>query len=176
MEGSAQPPVRLRQDRALAPVVRRMLLSAAGFVAIVVTGLALIAPGAHLYELAHKIGMTADQYFVVQNIYLGWWFAGLLLPAAFLANCTLATVARHDRAALALALMAAALIALNLVIFMIWTQPANAATDNWTVRPDNWEILRRQWEYSHAINAGVTFAAFCAATLAGLRAAARTSS
>ena len=153
--------------------VGRKLELVPSFVAIVLTGLALIAPGAHLYELAHKINMAADQYFVVQGIYRGWWLAGLLLPAAFLANCVLAATARDDAAAFAAALTAAALIVLNLVIFFIWTQPANAATENWTMRPESWEALRRQWEYSHAINAGVTFAAFCAATLAGLRAIAR---
>jgi hypothetical protein len=39
------------------------------------------------------------------------------------------------------------------------------------VRPENWETLRQQWEYSHAVNAGVMLLAFCAATLAALRGA-----
>jgi hypothetical protein len=140
------------------------------FLAVVLTGLTLIAPGAHLFELLNKITLPADQYFVVQGIYRGWWIAGLPLPAAFLANVALAVAARHDTTALCLALAAAALIVVNLVIFFTWTQPANAVTDNWTIRPDNWEILRRQWEYSHAVNAGVMLLAFCSATLAALRA------
>ncbi|TJW42154.1 MAG: hypothetical protein E5W83_22825, partial [Mesorhizobium sp.] len=34
-----------------------------------------------------------------------------------------------------------------------WTRtfPANQATRNWTVLPEYWEMLRRQWEYSHAV-------------------------
>ena len=148
-----------------------MRLLTACTLAIITTGLALAAPLAHVYELAQKIRMGAEQYFVVQGIYRGWWMAGLLLPLSFVTNAALAAVARRDRTAFVLALAAAGLVALNLVIFFIWTQPANAATANWTVRPENWEALRRQWEYSHAVNAGVTFAAFCAATLAGLRAA-----
>jgi hypothetical protein len=139
------------------------------FLAIVLTGLAVIAPAAHLFELAGKIHMSADDYFVVQRIYLGWWMVGLLLPAAFIANLGLAIAVRNDRPALWLATAAIVLIAINLVIFVIWTQPANSATENWAVRPDNWEALRRQWEYSHAVNAGVTCLAFCAATLAALR-------
>lgn len=139
--------------------------------AIVTTGLALAAPMAHLYELPHKIELGEGPYFVVQGIYRGWWIVGLLLPLSFVANAALAIAGHRDRAAFVLALTAAGLIVLNLIIFFIWTQPANAATANWTVRPQDWEDLRRQWEYSHAINAGVTFAAFCAATLAGLRAA-----
>jgi hypothetical protein len=139
------------------------------FLAIILTGLAVIAPAAHLFELPGKIHMPADDYFVVQRIYLGWWRVGLLLPAAFIADLGLAIAVRNDRPAFWLAIAAIVLIAINLVIFVIRTQPANTATQNWAVRPDNWEALRRQWEYSHAVNAAVTFLAFCTATLAALR-------
>lgn len=71
--------------------------------------------------------------------------------------------------ALILATFAAALIGLDLAIFFVWTQPANAATANWTTRPEDWLDLRRQWEYSHAINAGIMFVAFGATTAASLR-------
>ena len=50
-----------------------------------------------------------------------------------------------------------------------FTQPVNAATQNWTVQPENWEALRAQWEYSHAANAAVNFLAFCCAALASTR-------
>ena len=59
--------------------------------------------------------------------------------------------------------------ALAILIFMLFTQPANAATQNWTVQPENWEALRAQWEYSHLVNAAVNFLAFCCATLASTR-------
>jgi hypothetical protein len=36
--------------------------------------------------------------------------------------------------------------------------------------PNDWEQLRRQWEYSHAVNAVVTFAAFCSVALSSLMA------
>jgi hypothetical protein len=139
------------------------------FLAVIITGLSLIAPGAHAFELLNKIGMPKAEYFVVQQIYNGWWIAGLLLPLAFLANVGNAVSLRADKTAMALSLAAAALIALNLVIFVIFTQPANAATQNWTVQPENWETLRAQWEYSHAVNAAVNFLAFCCATLASTR-------
>jgi hypothetical protein len=44
----------------------------------------------------------------------------------------------------------------------------NTVTDNWTVHRPDWAALRRQWEYSHAANAAITLAAFCASTLAAL--------
>ena len=141
------------------------------FLAIVLTGVALVAPAAHLFELPNKIGLGESQYFIVQSIYRGWWLIGLALPAAFVANLGLAIAVRHgDRIAFWLALAAAALILANLVIFFVWTQPVNAITANWTTRPENCQTLRHQWEYSHAVNAGVVFIAFCAATAASLRA------
>jgi hypothetical protein len=141
------------------------------FLAIVLTGLTLVAPGAHLLELSNKIVLAESQYFTVQGIYRGWWLVGLALPAAFVANLALAIVVRHaDRIAFWLAIAAAALIAANLIVFFIWTQPANAVTANWTLRPANWQILRQQWEYSHAVNAGIAFLAFCLVTVASLRA------
>jgi hypothetical protein len=141
------------------------------FLAVLVTGLALIAPGAHVYELPRKIMLPMEQYFVVQGIYRGWWIPGLLLPAALVADLALAYSVRADRLAFSLALAAAALLALNLTIFVIWTQPVNNVTDNWLVQTGNWQALRRQWEFSHAANAGVTLTAFCLATLAALRTA-----
>ena len=139
------------------------------FLAVLVTGLALIAPGAHVYELPRKIVLPMEQYFVVQGIYRGWWIPGLLLPAALVADLALAYAVRADRLAFSLALGAAALLALNLAIFVIWTQPVNSVTNNWLVQTGDWQALRRQWEFSHAVNAGVTLLAFCLATLAALR-------
>lgn len=141
------------------------------FLAVIVTGLALIAPGAHLFELANKIDLPREQYFTVQRIYNGWWIVGFLLPLAILSNLALAYMARLDTIALTLALLAAGLIVLELAIFAIWTQPANTATGNWTTQPENWAALRAQWEYSHAVNAGVMLLAFCSATAAALRSA-----
>ncbi|RWY78987.1 hypothetical protein [Rhizobium sp. WSM1325] len=137
--------------------------------AVIITGLALAAPAAHAFALLNKIGMAKADYFVAQQAYAGWWIVRLLLPLALLANIGNAVALRADGTAMMLSIAAAALIALNLIIFMVFTQPANAATENWTVQPENWESLRAQWEYSHAINAAVTLLAFCCATLASIR-------
>jgi hypothetical protein len=94
------------------------------FLAVLLTGLALIAPGAHLYELANKMALAKSEYAVVLT---------------------------------------------NLVIFYFFTYPVNRNTQNWTLLPDNWEALRTQWEYSHAVNAVVTFLAFCVSIAGALR-------
>jgi hypothetical protein len=136
--------------------------------AIILTALALVPGGAHLFSLPHKIGMARDNYFVVQAIYRGWALFGILIIAALVANLLLAFLLRAQRATAALALAAALCIALTLIIFFAWTYPANVATDNWTAIPDNWRTLRREWEYSHAVNALLTFAALCTTTLSAL--------
>ena len=137
----------------------------APFLAVILTGLAVIAPAAHLLEMPRKMRLPKERYFVVQDIYLGWWKAGLLLPAAAIANIAFAIMTGSG-----FAIAAVVLIAVNLAVFLIWTQPVNHVTQNWTLQREDWRTLRNQWEYSHAVNAGVTFLAFCAATLAVLQA------
>jgi hypothetical protein len=138
------------------------------FLALVFTALALVPSGAHLFALPNKIDLARDQYFVVQNIYRGWALFGIVLFGALIANLALALLLRGRGAPFRPALIAFCCIALWLVVFFVWTYPANQATDNWTTIPANWEHLRRQWEYSHAANALVAFVAFCAVTLSVL--------
>jgi membrane-anchored protein YejM (alkaline phosphatase superfamily) len=64
--------------------------------------------------------------------------------------------------------IAAVLLCVTLAVFFAWTFPVNQLTENWTVAPENWQMLRAQWEYSHAVNAVLTFLALCSATAAGL--------
>jgi hypothetical protein len=138
------------------------------FLVLIVTAVALIPGGAHLFELPNKIGLPQDDYFVVQGIYRGWALFGAVIIPAALANLALAIMLRRDRRASRLAFAAFLLIAASLAVFFTWTFPANQATANWTVAPANWATLRLQWEYSHAINAVLMFAALCCASLGAL--------
>jgi hypothetical protein len=141
-----------------------MARRAVQFLAIVLTALALVPAGAHLAELPNKIGLDQEAYFIVQSIYRGWALFGIALFGALGANLALAIVVRRQRAPFRWALLAFLLVAATLVIFFIWTFPANQATRNWTVVPANWQELRTMWEYAHATNAVLTFLALCAVT------------
>ena len=143
-----------------------MRLRLAPFAAIILTALALVPAGAHLLALPNKIGLPQTEYFVVQGTYRGWAFLGVILFASLAADVVQAIQLRHNRDAFAAALAGALLIAATLVIFFVWTYPANRATENWVIAPLNWQILRRHWEYAHAVNAVLTFLALCAVTLA----------
>jgi hypothetical protein len=148
--------------------VRLVPLKIVQFLALVLTALALVPSGAHLFALPNKISLGAEQYFIAQSIYRGWSLFGIVLFGALIANLALALLLRGRGAPFALALFGFFSIALALVIFFIWTYPANQATNNWTMIPNDWEQLRRQWEYSHAANAVVTFTAFCSVALSSL--------
>jgi hypothetical protein len=138
------------------------------FLALLLNALALVPAGAHLFALANKIGLSAEQYFIVQNIYRGWALFGIVLLSALVANLLLAIALRGRGPPFGFALVAFLCIALTLVIFFTWTFPANQATQNWTAIPANWEQLRRQWEYSHVANALVTLVAYGSVVLSVL--------
>jgi hypothetical protein len=139
-------------------------MAALRFAAVILVALCLVPAGTHFFEMPNKMGLSQDSYFTVQAIYRGWSLFGFALFGAL--GATLALTAAswwHDRP-FALPLFAFACIAATLAIFFAFTYPANIATANWTEQPENWQALRTQWEYAHASNAVITFAALCALT------------
>jgi hypothetical protein len=142
-----------------------MMLKTVMFLALVLSALALIPYGAHLFSLPNKIGMTREQYLVAQSVYSGWSLLSFVLIPAMLINIALAVMLRGE-AGFAFAAAGCVCMAATLGVFFAFTYPANVATQNWTVAPSDWERLRYSWEYSHAANAGLAFAAFCLIALA----------
>src|SRR5262245_6468957 len=146
-----------------------MMLKAVIFLAVVLTALALIPYGAHLFSLPNKIGMTREEYFVAQAAYDGWALLGVVLIPAMLVNIVLAVMLRGE-AGFACAVAGCIVMAATLAVFFAFTYPGNAATQNWKVAPIDWAELRYRWEYSHAANAGLIFASFCLIVLASITA------
>lgn len=131
--------------------------------ALALTALVLVPNGAHFFELPGKMQLGRDAYFTVQSIYAGWAWFGVPIFAAIGLNGALSFAERrHDPTAAAAAAVAAALIAISLAIFFAFVFPGNQATANWTSVPDDWQALRMRWEYGHATNAIVSFAALIA--------------
>jgi hypothetical protein len=138
--------------------------------ALALVAIIFVPSAAHLFELPGKIDLSRDAYFTVQRIYAGWSLFAVPIFAAILTNAVLfIALRRTDRVAARWALASAFLIAASLAVFFTWTFPANRATANWTTVPENWERLRLEWEYSHAANALVVFAAFLATVMAAIR-------
>lgn len=136
-------------------------------VAMALTTLIMIPGGAHLFELPGKFRLERDGYFIVQSIYAGWSFFGAPVIAAIAVNIWLYFADRRRHPGTAhWALIAASLIMISLAIFFGWIFPANQATANWTSAPEDWKVLRRNWEYGHAINAILIGCALLATTVA----------
>jgi hypothetical protein len=147
-----------------------MLTRTVSFLAVVFMALALVPAGAHLFALPNKMQMDQGAYFTAQQIYAGWALFGVVLFGALALNLLLTILLRGDRPAFYFAVIGFIAMLANLAVFFTWTFPANEATANWVEVPENWQQLRAQWEYSHAVNAIITFIGFCTVTLAALTA------
>jgi hypothetical protein len=135
------------------------------FIAMILTALALVPVGAHLFALPNKINLSESDYFIAQTVYRGWALFGIILIAALLANVALALLVRAQRTPMILTSISALCLLVTLATFFGFTFPANQATNNWTTVPADWQHLRWQWELSHAANAVITFLALCSLTM-----------
>jgi hypothetical protein len=138
------------------------------FIAIVLTGLALIPVGAHLFTLPNKIALSQEDYFTVQGAYAGWAYLGLLPIAALMANGALAFLFWGKGKPFWFAVIAVLALAASLGVFFALVFPGNQATGNWTSVPENWRNLRTRWEYGHAVSALLVLAAFLSTTYSAL--------
>ncbi|MGH6866124.1 MAG: hypothetical protein ACREDO_08155 [Methyloceanibacter sp.] len=130
------------------------------FISLMLTAIAMSLALAHLFELPNKINISAEDYLTVQRNYDNWHIPGLIVPVAFLVVLVLAVALRGTGSPFVLSGIAVVLLVAELVTFWGFTAPANRATENWTVLPDNWKALRAQWEYSHAVRAFLYVLAF----------------
>ena len=139
------------------------------FVALLASALAVGAALAHALELPNKIGLSRDDYFIVQKAYAGWDRLAFLLLVQLLSLVALAVLSWHRPEVLWLVVVALLCLLAAQAVFWIYTYPANVATQNWTTIPDNWEMLRRQWEYSHLAGALFQLIGLSALMIAALR-------
>lgn len=131
------------------------------FAALLTSALVLGPALAHVLELPNKIGLPREEYFIVQKAYRGWNQIAWLLGVQVLALVGAAILARAERRVMMLTVLAVACVLAAQGVFWTFTYPANVVTANWTVVPDDWDGLRRQWEYSHAAGASFQLLGFC---------------
>ena len=141
-----------------------MFLKCLGLFAVVSIAIYLVPGGAHFFELANKMAMSQSEYMTVQKIYAGWSSFGVTIVAALLLTLLHTFMVRRDRTAFLLSLVAFLCLAATQGIFWTFTYPMNVASNHWTVTPADFEAARRQWEYSHAVNAVLTFVALVTIT------------
>jgi hypothetical protein len=142
-----------------------MALKVVYFISVLLTTVTMAAGFAHLLELPNKMALSREEYLIVQQIYRGWALLGIAVIGALLSTLILTIVVRASQRLFYLTLTATLCIGLSLVVFFLFTYPTNQQTLNWTMLPENWHGLRQQWEYSHAVGAGLSFMALMALVL-----------
>jgi hypothetical protein len=139
-----------------------MTLKLLRFLSLLFVALSPAPAMAHLLELPHKIGLSAEQYLTVQQIYGGWALLGIVIAGAVLSTLALLAVERMQGERVGPTLLALVCLIGAQLVFWIYTYPVNVQTRNWTTLPDNWIALRAQWEYSHAAGAVLSLLALVA--------------
>jgi len=129
------------------------------------TALALCAAMAHLLELPKKIKLSSEEYIVVQKIYYGWALLGVVVAGAIVSTLIVAIQLDPDQDAFPLTVTGLICLVGTQIVFWLFTYLVNKQTKNWTLLPHNWIRLRKQWEYSHAANAGLNLVALSALIL-----------
>ena len=145
-----------------------MIFESVRLLAVISVGICLIPAGAHFFELVNKMSLSTAEYMTTQKIYAGWSFFGVAIITATVFTLTHTLMVRAKRTAFLLSLTALLCLGATQVIFWTFTYPMNVATNNWTITPQDFEAARQQWEYSHAVNAVLTFVAFVTTTLSAL--------
>src|SRR5262249_11768689 len=133
--------------------------------AVISVAFCLIPARARFFEPANKMSRSTADYMTTQQIYAGWSFYGVAIIAAIIFTLTYTLMVRAKRTALLLSLTALLCLGATQVIFWRFPYPMNVATNNWTITPQDFEAARRQWEYSHTVNAMLTFVALVTITL-----------
>ncbi len=123
------------------------------FITILFVVIALSALMAHLLELPNKMNLSKDNYQTVQQIYRGWSWLGIFELGAILLTIIWVIIERGNKKIFPLLLTALFFFIVSIVTFFIFTFPTNIATENWTQLPLEWQVLRKNWEYSHASRA-----------------------
>jgi hypothetical protein len=113
---------------------------------------------AHLLELPAKMALTREEYLIVQQLYRGWALLGIVIAGALVSSLAFAISSWGSRWS-GYAWMAFLCVVGAQGVFWGFTFPMNQATGNWTTLPPDWEPLRAQWEYSHAVGAALNLAA-----------------
>lgn len=150
-----------------------MSLRALYFVTLLLAILAFAPSFGHALEAINKLGLDREAYLTAQRLYDGWALLGIVVYAAIGFTAALVVALRRRGLSLAGALTALILQIWAQVVFWIFTWPANAATDQWTVMPPDWMALRAQWEYAHVTGAVLNLAAVIALILSLLAYAGR---
>lgn len=120
----------------------------------------------HLMQLEPRMMYTATEWRLTQSMYANFGppVGAVLEGGAWILAVALSVIIRKRGPAFRWTLICAALMILAQVIWWTFVAPVNASLEGWSAAgiPHDWLDLRRQWEYAHAVRAGVQVAGLTA--------------
>lgn len=140
------------------------MLAILGWINVIVAGIAMTAPIAHVLEMPSKLTQDGPLWLgIQQTLYRGWGpvFAPVEI-AALLTSLALVFLRRRSGRPIARTVAAAAAYVLMLAVFFVFNDPVNAALSAWTpdTMPADWPDYRLRWEVGHTITAILAVFAF----------------
>ena len=137
------------------------------WLSVIIAGLALLAPAAHVLEMPNKLALDGPVWLAVQQqLYRGW---GPLVGAptqigGLLVNLALMCARSESRKRRIASAVAACSYLGMLASFFVFNAPVNAAVAHWSAAslPPDWTAYRYRWEAGHAISSAFGLVAFVA--------------
>lgn len=142
--------------------------------AVMLTAISTAAGLAHLFAMPNKMKLSGPDYFIAQRAYDGWALLGIAMVGSVGLTVWVAATLKGQPER-NWAFTSAGLMVAGLIVWFARVFPPNRITENWTVRPESWELLRSQWERGHAFNAVLQLAALALLVMAMIRAPSGTS-
>lgn len=145
------------------------------FVALIVVSLSMAMAFCHLMEMSTRLAYEPGLWSRVTNVEgtyrnFGPPIGATIEGSAWLIVVILAVLVRRRPVAFRLTVVAATLMIATQVIWWVFVFPVNNQMLSWSPGslPEDFHELRNQWEYAHAVRAGVQIAALAALILSVL--------
>jgi hypothetical protein len=142
-----------------------MLLKWWRFITIMLTAVLLTMGFTHLWQLPHRMDYDGALWLETLRFYIKFGPSGpgpVIEVAAIQSTILVAFLVRNRRPAFAWTLVAAIALVVSLGVWWVFIYPVNTELLKWTAEtlPQNWADFRNQWEYAHAVRAGLLFVAY----------------
>lgn len=144
------------------------------FIALLLVASSMGLSFCHLMEMPPRLRWEAGLWMAATNFgglyHLFGRIGAVIDVGAVVTAAALAFLVRTRRPAFHFALAAAGLMALSLAVWFAFVAPMNRIMAAWTpgVVPPDFASVRDQWEYSHAVIAGIKMAGFASLALSVL--------
>lgn len=141
---------------------RYHLLDAVQLTAIALVSVAMASTLGGALSLPARLGLQPSDYVMAQRLDHSALLVGVLGVLALAAAALHSFLVRGHAAAFAWSIVAVAGIAAGQIVFWSVAFPIISLTDSWTTVPDDFESIRRQWEYALAAAGALSFGALLA--------------